>query len=1093
MLRQGLTCFLSLWLAVSPLAAYASDAERIGSRLGSSMGSSLRQDFNSESKFREKANEQLGLGQTSSKGKGGEEASVSVARTQEKRLSCYEGEEFGLAGVRVRVDACEKQGDQLEQLQVALCDGTAYGRNCYANDDAGFSQTQAINLGKGVRTSFSGGTLNAAYGVSAWCDAENGCRISVTSNYSGSFGHADERQRADSQVQGAADHVLHNLADIRRDGDYNRLEAENQKHADHFPTQVGSLYAEGIVRSLDGNTVEMGLPEDCGEGREEVCQVSIPTQVITCNAGSKSCDVARREVRKTCEKRAETETVLQRVDSNSYGDGQVTFGQFESIASVSVYSRHSKSACTLGSSFGVRNNNTLWVSHGCRATFTVEGVTSWHDGCVVHRQRAPGASDPENLPSHPDLDEVAECYLASDRCLTSGTTGCVNQEFTYACYGEPQSSCNAEQLEDDGWHMVEASGHANPTFPGYDESKKSPIRWTERWVTNEVTCPDDPGYGCGPAFDITDTSSKKRCYTGPTPACGTSDGNLFGDECLATQNGVCVQQQQRWMYGSSAACQPLPGVTAATVPFDEGAFSKALAMSEMMDQMAEHGAFDEDGQFRLFMGEEHTCSHITSNFRDLMRAYSVALTAVAAMFGGPLGASLAAAASGGGMGVINEQYCCEADPSKINAAATFGYCRESDVHLATARMAGRAVQVTPGSVPTNNTFCMSYASFLPMPPAKGAMASANQICSHWTRPHTVVSRQIQVDRYQRWCEFDSMLGRLIQEQGREQLKQLAATNTGGAQSRSTSFPFFGRGGWTDELVVNGNRVRFWQWDESCTDPDVQVDAAMTNPLLCSDSPDIHVAICSAQNCGEPPADPVYYHEDEWEVHELHGEDHTLQALTRYVVMEGGCFDDGGCDYQVHAWPAGSGGQMRIPIEMSWPLRGYESGWDQHIWSHNNIHFRPFVYPIDAGSEARPRLQYCIGTFENCSEGGSWQEVAVPDPVTSLEHQLVSAPKVTLLGECKDDDCNYRATVHVQLTAKPWYSNYSQQRYQTCMARALGKCITRASTTYNRQYTPDCQGFTLDEFMALDIGRMDLSEYIETLSMEAKKEFLELWD
>ena len=55
------------------------------------------------------------------------------------------------------------------------------------------------------------------------------------------------------------------------------------------------------------------------------------------------------------------------------------------------------------------------------------------------------------------------------------------------------------------------------------------------------------------------------------------------------------------------------------------------------------------------------------------------------------------------------------------------------------------------------------------------------------------------------------------------------------------------------------------------------------------------------------------------------------------------------------------------------------------------------------------------------------------------------------------------------------------------------CLAHAKTTYAREYEAYCGGFTLDEFLALDIGAMDLSEFVDTLSEEAKGEFHKLWN
>lgn len=61
-----------------------------------------------------------------------------------------------------------------------------------------------------------------------------------------------------------------------------------------------------------------------------------------------------------------------------------------------------------------------------------------------------------------------------------------------------------------------------------------------------------------------------------------------------------------------------------------------------------------------------------------------------------------------------------------------------------------------------------------------------------------------------------------------------------------------------------------------------------------------------------------------------------------------------------------------------------------------------------------------------------------------------------------------------------------------MLKVLGSCVSHASTKYDRDYQAHCGGFTLDEFLALDISAMDLSDYVETLSDKAEEEFHELW-
>ena len=1151
-LRRLFSIGLAGWLTLTaPMAAFA-DAAALGANMGSRLGSAMRATLNDQTALEQDAKDRLGITDFSSSGDPGDVSSITLKRSQERALACKVGREYGLASARVLIESCEADDKGvITELSVSVCDGTAWGGRCYGEAGTGFSEPLSVALGEDTATSFNGAPLNANYDVSAWCvepeddaDAPD-CRIRVVSGLEGTFGDANERKRADEAVQQAADHILHDLADTRNSDEFARLEGEGQKYADHFPSQVEGLYAEGIIRSLDGNSVEMGLPEDCEEGSQrETCTVDIPTTEIACEAETKACEVEREVVRKTCQGAGGDFELTFRFsyrDKGGYDNFQYKITNWGSLTSKqqsdatawlrsnirrgSCESRwYSQSGGTL-ILFDERNWNcpynfarlfdslhdpngangnphtwlTLFHYHALPPQTLVVPGDYDYSPCASFENRKPGnletamvSTGPVTLAAAGD-EEYGECYRTAqddDRGVR-----------TYTCYGNPSNSCDTEALEEEGFAYQGTSNFVYPSddFPGLGHSGDMlPIRWTETWAGQELVCEDDPGFGCGEVYDVETHYSesggylgktgKKLCYSAPTPSCGQDDGSLYDRLCLDAEYGLCTREQQTWIYGSSAACMPLPGVEKASVPFNEGAFEKALAMSDMMDQIAEYGGFDEDGVFRIFIGKEEECKHITSEFHDLMKIYSAALTVVATIFGGPLGGMLAAAATGAGMSVLDEQYCCQADPGDINIGATYGYCDQGDVELAAARLGKRAIQVTPGSVKTNESFCFSYAAMMPNNPAAGEFAHAKQICNHWAKPWSVANTQIQVDKYQRWCKFDSMLGRIVQEQGREQLKRLAATNVGGATSRSTEFSFYGKGGWTTPMQVNGNTVRFWQWDEACSDPETSAKAAMTSPMQCPATPDVYVAVCEQGDCSAPPRDPLYYYEPDWEIHELRAENHGLQALTRYVVLEGGCYDDGGCNYDVHAWPAGKGGQLRVSLDMDWPLTSYESGWEHRLWSHNNVHFRPYIYPRDA-EDAKPRLQMCVGKPESCS----WQEISVPDPITDLEHVVNSSPRVTLLGQCEESGmCRYRATVHIKLTAKPWYT-YSQKKYSKCMLKVpLAGCVSRESTTYDRQYKPHCDGFTLDEFMALDFNQMDLSEYIETLSSEAKKEFDDLW-
>ncbi|MEL7896575.1 MULTISPECIES: conjugal transfer protein TraN [Halomonadaceae] len=659
---------------------------------------------------------------------------------------------------------------------------------------------------------------------------------------------------------------------------------------------------------------------------------------------------------------------------------------------------------------------------------------------------------------------------------------------------------------EDEWELVNTHSETYPsTFTQYDNVL--PNSWIEEWQTTDSICDGTTQYGCGPDIsreDITDGSGNivgqkvtKRCYIGETPRCNNDPNcNVTSYECTREQDGLCVKQEQTYTCREDGKCDPSSYEIMPEVSDDEGAFSDAIAAAGVMDMIAAEGGLDEN--LRIFSGLERECKAITSDFRRMMEFNATVSTVLATYFGGPLGAVLAGTASADILNAIEHMECCQDDPEDVVLTSSFismatgigaDYCDLEDVELAAARMAKRAVQVTPGFVPTNNTLC-TFADYIYNAPAKGDMSYAKQICSHWTRPWSMVNTQTQVDDYQRWCEFDSMLARIIQEQGRDQLAVLASQNAGGAVTKRTEFAFYNSaGGWTDELNVNGNRVRFWQWKEECS-----TDEGFTNSMLsgydCPSSPDIYAVACSESSCGAPPDHPVYGFSPGWETHRLEAEDHHTRAINRYSVVEGGCFDDGSCEYKVHAWKAGAGGQMRIPLDMKWPINFPNDGWGEFSWAHNNVHFEAFTNPLGTESPTRG-LRMCIGSSYQCRYDAAWNEVNIQNDIANLNNYVSNSPPVTLTGGCSAEECEFRASIEVNLTAKPWYT-YSEKKYEPCMLKVLGSCVTKASTTYDRQYTPDCTGFTIDEFLALDLGDMDFSEYVETLSEKAKSEFNQTW-
>lgn len=365
---------------------------------------------------------------------------------------------------------------------------------------------------------------------------------------------------------------------------------------------------------------------------------------------------------------------------------------------------------------------------------------------------------------------------------------------------------------------------------------------------------------------------------------------------------------------------------------------------------------------------------------------------------------------------------------------------------------------------------------------------------------------VEVDSFQTWCTFDSVFARLVHEQGRKQLALYATQPYTGAITDRKEFSFYkdGSGAWTSSKIVNGNDVRFWQWPRECSPRKELVSnykgASMATDQSCPLNADIYVAVCAKQGtCGDLPRNPVL-ESTGWETLQIRGENAEIQALTPLVVVKGVCTSDGECGYDLHAWKSGVGGYVDIPLDMNWQLQSPQSGWNLNYVSHNSAHFMAYTYPIDGNAAGGPKLKMCIGSMVDCDatdlNSASWTTISLQEP-TALQGQVLRAanPRVTATGQCSKTtaNCSYRITIGVKLKAKPWHTGITHDTFKHKLRpKILGKPIgpTRRDK-YNYNVKADCSGFTLDEFLALDIAAMDLTEFTDKVAADAEAKLLEM--
>lgn len=367
-----------------------------------------------------------------------------------------------------------------------------------------------------------------------------------------------------------------------------------------------------------------------------------------------------------------------------------------------------------------------------------------------------------------------------------------------------------------------------------------------------------------------------------------------------------------------------------------------------------------------------------------------------------------------------------------------------------------------------------------------------------------VVKTVRVDSFQTWCTFDNVFSRLVQEQGRMQLAHYATQPYTGAITDTASFNFYkqGTGAWTGSKLVNGNDVRFWQWPEQCSDKDganLLTGAAAVTDQGCPKNADIYVAICAkAGTCGALPINPVL-ESTQWETRKLRAENTKIEALTPMVVVQGSCAQGGSCVYNIHAWKKGVGGSVDIPLDLNWPLRGANTGWATYV-GHNAVHFAAYTAGISDPIPA-PMIRYCVGSPKNCAIGTlgdttKWRDVTLSDP-TALSGQVVipATPKVTATGQCSSETetCSYRLTINVKLNAKPWHNGITFDTYKfKTRPIVFGKSLgPTTKTKYNYKLAHDCSGFTLDEFLALDLNAMDLTQFTQSVAADAQAKITEM--
>jgi hypothetical protein len=322
---------------------------------------------------------------------------------------------------------------------------------------------------------------------------------------------------------------------------------------------------------------------------------------------------------------------------------------------------------------------------------------------------------------------------------------------------------------------------------------------------------------------------------------------------------------------------------------------------------------------------------------------------------------------------------------------------------------------------------------------------------------------------QTYCAFKGLLPRIIQVQGRGQLAGLATSaSSGSVEKTALTFNFYeGKGGWTTPKAVNGVTIVPWQYPSYCADPAKAAQALTADPNAreCPLALTQWMAVCeNPAGCGELPTMPEFGSEH-WNLSTIDPLKNVTTAISRFAMVTGACDPAStACRYEVAAWPAGIGGRAVASKSLTFPLYAVQeqtakplSGIPQDISAMGDYIFRPVSVPgVASPSTSLPatvRIDY------STDGGRTFSQMNVPTTIQGTDVKVPGTTDVRITGGCdvSTNLCTYSATGTVTVTAKPWGSPQN----------------------------PDCSGFTLGQVSVLDFSKMDLSEWIASITSKVQ--------
>lgn len=315
---------------------------------------------------------------------------------------------------------------------------------------------------------------------------------------------------------------------------------------------------------------------------------------------------------------------------------------------------------------------------------------------------------------------------------------------------------------------------------------------------------------------------------------------------------------------------------------------------------------------------------------------------------------------------------------------------------------------------------------------------------------------------QTYCIFEGILPRLVQEQGRRQLAQITSSSVSSEVQRAPmAFQYLdtGAGSWSTPVVANGVTLAAWQWPQYCETRERAYQQLLSDPEsnFCAGVVSTWFAACDIPGgCGPLPDRPEEGSLS-WSVSEVNPLEKKTSATSRFSVVSGACSTGTqSCNYEIAAWPVGTGGRAFVTRDLRWSLFGAPvedavgnpAPLEYQLSNIGDLMFKGYSLPGAVGGALPSTVRLDLSR----DGGQAWTMFTVFTGQKSVEQSLAGDVKVIGGCDAATSLCEFRATGTTAVSAKPWGG-----------ARA-----------------PDCSGYTAGQLSVLDFSKMDLSEWLSTI-------------